>query len=75
MEYKLNYTEAQDIILSYAPEISTFFSDKWERWPDGTNGRVINECLSGKIPMWKKLDTPTAEAIQAVIDEINRRIK
>ena len=53
----MTYSEVQDIILRYAPEMAVPFADKFSRFPEGGNAAMIVNYLGDKAQFWYDIDT------------------
>ena len=70
MTKRLSYSEVQNIILNYAPEMAPYFADGWSRFPQGGNAAMIVNYLNDHAETYRKIAPEITELMIDAAAEI-----
>ena len=70
MRKRMTYSEVQQIIFKYAPEMAPCFADGWSRFPQGGNAAMIVNYLNDHAETYRTLSPEIAELMIDAATEI-----
>ena len=66
----MTYTEARNIIIKYANEMTEPFSDRFQRFPEGGCAVIIANYLQDRADYWYDIDKRISALVMDVAIEI-----
>lgn len=66
----MNRSQVEKIIAIYAPEVTSYFANRFKRWPIGQSAAVIIDYLEQKADFWYGIDKDVAKKISEAATEI-----
>ncbi|MCD6516439.1 MAG: hypothetical protein J7L72_03315 [Candidatus Aminicenantes bacterium] len=66
----MTYSDVQNVIVRYAPEMAQPFADGFSRFPVGGNAAMIVNYLNEKAQFYYNINKEVAELLAAAASEI-----